>query len=67
MAAEPKFMQRVVRTVRESPFVHFYLACGHMITLQQENPTEKPASSLECWACEEQRKEANKKRFPPKR
>ena len=56
MAAEPKFMQRVVRTVRESPFVHFYLACGHMITLHQENPPERPPSSIECWACEEESK-----------
>jgi hypothetical protein len=57
MAAERKIMRRVVRTVRESPFVHFYLACGHMITLHEENPTEKPASSIECWACEEESKE----------
>ena len=58
---ERKIMQRVARTVLEGPFVHFYLACGHMITLYQENPTEKPASSIECWACE-----ASKKEFPSK-
>jgi hypothetical protein len=55
MAAEPKIMRQVVRTARESQFIHFYLACGHMITLQ-ENPTEKAASSIECWACEEESK-----------
>jgi hypothetical protein len=58
---ERKIMQRVVRTVLESPFVHFYLVCGHMITLHPENPTEKPDSSIECWACE-----ASKKEFPSK-
>jgi hypothetical protein len=31
MVAEQKFMQPVIRTVRESATVHFYLACGHMI------------------------------------
>jgi hypothetical protein len=62
MAAEQKIMRRVVRTVRESPFVHFYLACGHMITLHQENPTEeKPTSSIECWACEEESKQGSPK------
>jgi len=62
MAAEPKIMRRVVRMVQESPLVHFYLACGHMITLLQENPTEKLASSIECWACEEESKNG----LPPK-
>jgi len=56
MAAEQKIMRRVVRTVRESIWLHCYLACGHMITLHQENPTEKPPSSIECWACEEESK-----------
>ena len=54
MAAERKLMRRVVRTVREGNLLHCYLACGHMITLQ-ENPTEA-VSSIECWACEEERK-----------
>lgn len=56
MAAERKIMQQVVRTVQESPLVHCYLACGHMITLHQEIPVEKLAPSIECWACEEESK-----------
>ena len=38
--------------MREGNLLHCYLACGHMITLQ-ENPTEA-ASSIECWACEKE-------------
>ena len=63
MTAEQEIMRRVVRMFRESPFVHFYLACRHMITLHQENPAEeKPDSSIECWACEEE----SRKGLPPK-
>ncbi len=62
MAAEPKIMQRVVRTVRESIWLHCYLACGHMLTLHEDNPAEKSVSSIECWACEEE----SKKGLPPK-
>jgi hypothetical protein len=55
MAAEPKIMRRVVRTVQESPLVHFYLACGHVITVHQQDLKESsPHPLIECWACEEE-------------
>jgi hypothetical protein len=60
-------MQPIVRTVRVSSFfVHCYLACGHMVTMPQEDlkessPTSSPAS-VECWACEEEAKNS----LPPK-
>jgi len=56
MAAKQKIMRRVVRTVGLSPFVHFYLACGHMITMREEDLEENSPSSIECWACEEENK-----------
>ncbi len=63
--AEEKNMQPVVRVVRESTFVHCYLKCGHLITVHQDNPTEKPPSLIECWACEieAESKKANEERF----
>jgi hypothetical protein len=39
-AAGPKFIQPVVRIVQESSFVHCYLACGHMLTMQKDNLKE---------------------------
>ena len=61
LAAEQEFMQPVIRTVRESSFVHCYLACGHMITMHKEDLDESSPSSIKCWACEEE----SKKGFPP--
>jgi hypothetical protein len=49
-----RIMQLVVRTVREIPFVHFYLICGHMITMTNEDIKETSPISIECWACEEE-------------
>ncbi len=54
MAAKSKIMQLVVRTVRNSVFVHFYLVCGHMITMTNEDVKETLPISIECWACEEE-------------
>jgi len=64
LAAEQEIMQPVVRRVRVSTFfVHCYLACGHMVTMREEDLKEKSSrSSIECWACEE----ANKKGRPSK-
>jgi len=58
LAAEQKFMQPVIRTVREGSLVHCYLACGHTITMHKEDLTESSLSSIECWACEEENKRA---------
>jgi hypothetical protein len=68
MAAKPRFMQRIMRTVHEYPLVHCYLKCGHMITVHPEDINKSPSlSSMECWACEEESKKANEKGFPPRR
>jgi hypothetical protein len=50
----PKIMQSIVRMVRDHSFVHFYLVCGHMITMTDEDLKETPPTSIECWACEEE-------------
>jgi hypothetical protein len=52
---DPKIMQRIVRTVQESIFVHCYLACGHLITVHKTDFKEPFPTSLECWACEEEK------------
>jgi hypothetical protein len=59
LAAEQKIMQRIVSTVRDGVFVHCYLACGHMITVAEDDLKELLPRSIECWACEE-----TKKQFP---
>jgi len=46
----PRFMREVVRLEEESGFVHFYLACGHLITIGKGNLKSQPAQ-MECWAC----------------
>ena len=57
MAAEQEIMRRVVCTVRESIWLHCYLACGHMITLRREDLEKSLSPSpIECWACEEEAK-----------
>jgi len=43
-------MREVVRLEEESGFVHFYLACGHLITIGKGNLKSQPAQ-MECWAC----------------
>jgi hypothetical protein len=57
VAAKSTIMQLVVRTVRDGVFLHFYLVCGHMITMTNKDIKETLPISIECWACEE---EANK-------
>lgn len=65
MAAEPRFMQRIRRTVHQYPLVHCYLACGHLITVNSEDINKSPSpSSMECWACKEESKNAKEKGFP---
>ena len=52
--AERKIMQSVVRRVEEGIWVHFHLACGHMLTIHKSDFKESSLSSIECWACEEE-------------
>jgi hypothetical protein len=60
LAAERKIMRSVVRTERQSPFfVHYYLACGHMVTMRNEDLAKSSSPfSLDCWVC---KAEAEKK------
>ena len=44
-------MQPVLRSVSESAFVHFYLACGHLITIARGDLGTELPSVLDCWAC----------------
>jgi hypothetical protein len=48
-------MQRVLRSVPESAFVHFYLACGHLITMARGDLGTELPSVLDCWACAAER------------
>jgi len=41
-----------VRTVKEGTFIHFYLACGHLITVQKDDLTGDLPTKMECWACD---------------
>ena len=43
--------QRVVRLVSETTFVHFYLACGHLITVSKSGLEGAWPREMECWAC----------------
>jgi hypothetical protein len=52
-AAEGKITQAVERIVRDGAFVHCYLACGHMLTVQCSEASAP--SSMECWAYEAER------------
>ena len=56
MAGEQKIMRRVVRTVEEGMLLHFYLSCGHIITMHKADIKKSPAPTIECWACEEESK-----------
>jgi hypothetical protein len=54
--ATGKIIRAVERIERDDAFVHCYLACGHMLTLN-EGEVSAP-SSMECWACEAERNES---------
>ena len=53
-AAEGKIIRAVERIERDNAFVHCYLACGHMLTMQEAELSAAP-TSMECWACEAER------------
>jgi hypothetical protein len=53
---EGKFRQSVTRMVRDGTLVHCYLACGHMLTIHSSEVASP--SSMECWACEAERKKS---------
>jgi len=50
--SNPKIGQAVVRTVSEGALVHFYLACGHLITVQKGDLKGAAPTEMECWACD---------------
>ncbi|MFZ0704561.1 MAG: hypothetical protein WAM71_03075 [Candidatus Korobacteraceae bacterium] len=43
--------QRVLRSVAETTFVHFYLACGHLITISKSELEGALPGEMKCWAC----------------
>jgi hypothetical protein len=45
--------QRVVRSVSEATVVHFYLACGHLITISKSELVGTLPGEMRCWACAE--------------
>ena len=49
--SNPKFEQAVVRVVGEGNLVHFYLACGHVITIEKRDLKGERPKQMECWAC----------------
>jgi hypothetical protein len=53
-AEEGKFRQAVLRIVRQGTLAHCYLACGHMLTMQ-EAELSAALTSMECWAREAER------------
>ncbi len=54
MQPSTKMVQAVVSVTKADPFVHFNLACGHMITEQADGRPFPP--KMECWACLEEKK-----------
>jgi len=51
MSSKPKVVQPVVRVVTENSFVHFYLACGHLITIEKGELKGPLPAQIRCWAC----------------
>jgi len=51
VASKPKVVQAVVRAVTEGAFVHFYLACGHLITIEKGELKGPSPAQMRCWAC----------------
>ena len=50
-SSDPNRVQPVLRSVTDGIFVHFYLACGHLITIPTGDLAERLPRTLECWAC----------------
>ena len=44
-------MQPVLRSVTESIFVHFFLPCGHLITMSKADISETMPREIDCWGC----------------
>lgn len=49
--SNPNVVQAVVRVVEEATFTHFYLSCGHLITVQKGELKGERPKQMECWAC----------------
>jgi hypothetical protein len=50
-SSSPGTIQAVVRVVEEFHFAHFYLACGHLITVNKHELRDKHPQQMECPAC----------------
>lgn len=49
-ASNPSTAQPVVRSVADGPLLHFYLACGRLITHHKSDFPRTLRTKLECWA-----------------
>ena len=58
VASNPKIVRRVVRVETDGILVHFYLACGHLITERKKDVASRLSSEIECWACAGENKES---------
>ena len=47
-----KIVRAVVRTMSEGTLIHFYLACGHLITVQKDDLKGDLPANMACWACD---------------
>ena len=54
----PKVAQPVVRSVSQLTVIHFYLACGHMVTFHRSDFPNTLPSVIDCWACAEENKKS---------
>lgn len=57
--SNPKVVQAVVNVVTEEPLVHFYLACGHLLTIAKRDLKGAQPKEMECWACARKKKETS--------
>jgi hypothetical protein len=51
VVSNPKVVRTVVRVVEDGAFVHFYLACGHLITVRKDELKGALPRQMKCWAC----------------
>ena len=50
----PTFLRKVVRVANDGVLLHFYLACGHLISKSRSEVAGGMPTSVDCWACREE-------------
>lgn len=51
-------VQAVLHTVTEGSFVHFSLACGHLITVEKGDLKGPLPTQMKCWACVQEKEKS---------